>query len=154
MTAPAHLIDLLHRGASGDAAVPMPDETALASTGERLDAFADTLSLDEQAVLGALVNLAVNADPYAALGRIPAEQILTSREHAYFEQIAAEPPPAAAGPRATVTAIMKATRLCNLRCTYCHSWRDGPNQVMSFPMLARTIRDLLRDPGVRHAEFV
>jgi uncharacterized protein len=49
---------------------------------------------------------------------------------------------------------MKSTRLCNLRCTYCHSWRAGPNQTMTFPVLARATRDALRDPSVRWVDFV
>ncbi|MGX1763437.1 radical SAM protein, partial [Streptomyces lydicus] len=49
---------------------------------------------------------------------------------------------------------MKATPLCNLRCTYCHFWRTGPNQVMAFDVLATTIRDALATPGIRRVEFV
>lgn len=45
-----------------------------------------------------------------------------------------------------VTVLIKATRLCNLRCTYCHDWRTGPNQTMSFPVLARLTAAALRDP--------
>lgn len=42
--------------------------------------------------------------------------------------------------------IVKATRLCNLRCTYCYDWRDGPDQTMPFPVLARMTAAVLRDP--------
>lgn len=35
--------------------------------------------------------------------------------------------------------IMKVTRLCNLRCTYCHDWRAGPGNTMSEEVLAATI---------------
>jgi uncharacterized protein len=44
-----------------------------------------------------------------------------------------------------LSLIVKATRLCNLRCTYCHDWRAGPNQTMSFLVLARMIASALRD---------
>jgi uncharacterized protein len=53
---------------------------------------------------------------------------------------------------AQATLLIKATRLCNLRCAYCHDWRTGPNQTMTFPVLARLIAAALRDPthdGVR-----
>lgn len=50
--------------------------------------------------------------------------------------------------------IMKATRLCNLRCTYCHAWKEGPNQVMEFEVLAKTTRDALRHAAVRVVNFV
>ena len=56
--------------------------------------------------------------------------------------------------RPSMVLIMKATRLCNLRCTYCHSWKKGPNQVMGFEVLAKTTRDALQRPEVRHVNFV
>ncbi len=41
------------------------------------------------------------------------------------------------------TLIVKGTRLCNLRCTYCHDWREGPGQQMAFEVLANlTIKAL------------
>ncbi|MFI6150487.1 radical SAM/SPASM domain-containing protein [Streptomyces sp. NPDC051109] len=50
--------------------------------------------------------------------------------------------------------IVKATRLCNLRCTYCHDWRSGPNQTMGFPVLARMTARALADPGHDTVEFM
>jgi len=50
--------------------------------------------------------------------------------------------------------IVKATRLCNLRCTYCHSWREGPNQVLSFEMLCSTIAEAMRLPGLKYLHIV
>ena len=46
----------------------------------------------------------------------------------------------------TCTLILKATRLCNLRCGYCFDWRDGPGQVMSFEVLARLTAAVTEDP--------
>jgi uncharacterized protein len=40
--------------------------------------------------------------------------------------------------------IVKATRLCNLRCTYCHDWR-ATGEVMSFAVLSRMISSALRE---------
>ena len=54
----------------------------------------------------------------------------------------------------SMVLVMKATRLCNLRCTYCHSWKAGPNQVMGFEVLAKTTRDALQRPEVRRVNFV
>ena len=45
-----------------------------------------------------------------------------------------------------VTVLVKATRLCNLRCTYCHDWRTGRGQTMGFPVLAQLTAAALRDP--------
>ncbi|PIB11911.1 MULTISPECIES: radical SAM/SPASM domain-containing protein [Streptomyces] len=50
--------------------------------------------------------------------------------------------------------IVKATRLCNLRCEYCHDWRSGPNQKMSFPVLARLTARALADPSHDAVEFI
>jgi uncharacterized protein len=50
--------------------------------------------------------------------------------------------------------IVKATRLCNLRCTYCHDWRSGPNQTMSFPVLANLTARALADPMHDTVEFM
>ncbi len=52
------------------------------------------------------------------------------------------------------TLIMKATRLCNLRCEYCHDWRVGRDQTMTFETLARVIKAALSDPTHRNVEFV
>lgn len=48
---------------------------------------------------------------------------------------------------AECSLIVKATRLCNLRCTYCHDWRAGPGQTMRFDVLARMTAAALRDPS-------
>ncbi len=77
----------------------------------------------------------------------------TPDEAALVERLAADPDPVT-GDSAVLTVIMKSTRLCNLRCTYCHSWRAGPNQTMTFPVLAHATRDALRDPAVRMVDFV
>ena len=53
----------------------------------------------------------------------------------------------------SVTLIMKATRLCNLRCSYCYDWR-ADNQKMSFEVLAHTTAAVLRDPTHEAVTFV
>lgn len=53
-----------------------------------------------------------------------------------------------------IFVVMKATRLCNLRCTYCNYWREGPNQVMSLEMLEKATRDALSLPWVERVDFV
>jgi uncharacterized protein len=50
--------------------------------------------------------------------------------------------------------IVKATRLCNLRCSYCHDWRSGSNQIMSFPVLAQLTARALGDPTHEVVEFI
>ncbi|WP_107656009.1 radical SAM/SPASM domain-containing protein [Nocardia suismassiliense] len=53
---------------------------------------------------------------------------------------------------ATAGLIVKATRLCNLRCKYCFDWRTGPDQIMPFDVLVRTIAAATSDP--RHDTVV
>lgn len=50
--------------------------------------------------------------------------------------------------------IIKATRLCNLRCTYCHDWAIGPGQTMRFPVLARLIKAALDDSEHDSVDFI
>jgi len=44
-----------------------------------------------------------------------------------------------------MTMIMKGTRLCNLRCAYCHDWEAGADQTMSFEVLAHAIAAAMQD---------
>jgi uncharacterized protein len=50
--------------------------------------------------------------------------------------------------------IVKCTRLCNLRCTYCHDWKTGPDQTMPFPVLAHMTSQVLRDPENDSVSFL
>jgi uncharacterized protein len=133
--------------------LPTADMAALARAGTDLDQFDATLSPDEQDALRALVNIALGDMPFETLAAIPARDVLAPDEIALYDELRAEPVPTT-GLRTATYVIMKGTRLCNLRCTYCNSWRDGPDQIMTFPVLARTIRDTLRDPAARVVEFV
>lgn len=40
--------------------------------------------------------------------------------------------------------ILKVTRLCNLRCTYCHDWSDSPASHAGFHLLLRAISESLQ----------
>ncbi|WP_078906768.1 radical SAM/SPASM domain-containing protein [Streptomyces sp. NRRL S-378] len=53
-----------------------------------------------------------------------------------------------------VGLIVKVTRLCNLRCTYCYDWRSGPDQRMPFDVAARMTAAALTDPEHRGVEFL
>jgi uncharacterized protein len=47
---------------------------------------------------------------------------------------------------AHLNLVVKATRLCNLRCTYCNDWRAGKGHTMSFDALAHLMAKALRPP--------
>jgi uncharacterized protein len=55
---------------------------------------------------------------------------------------------------AYVALIVKATRLCNLRCDYCNDWRAGHDQIMTFPVLAAMTERVLADPLHQTIEFI
>jgi uncharacterized protein len=82
------------------------------------------------------------------------EAPLTTTEMAQLEAIEAEPDPLTPSSTKSVVIVLKATRLCNLRCVYCNAWAEGEGQVMTFPVMARVVRQLLRAPGVSQVDFV
>jgi uncharacterized protein len=53
----------------------------------------------------------------------------------------------------SIVAVMKATRLCNLRCKYCHSWKEGPNEIMKFDILVKSILGILNAEDMRVIDF-
>src|SRR5262245_50285571 len=53
-----------------------------------------------------------------------------------------------------VALFVKATRLCNLRCSYCNDWRVGHNQIMTFPVMAAMTGKVLQDPLHDSVEFI
>ncbi|MGY5133804.1 radical SAM protein [Streptomyces nigrescens] len=53
-----------------------------------------------------------------------------------------------------VGLIVKVTRRCNLRCSYCYDWRSGPEHTMPFNVAARMTAAALRDPEHRGVEFL
>jgi len=116
----------------------------VARAAERLEEFAGTLSPREEAALRLLLQRASGAPP---------ESVLPPDELEVYERLKGSPDPEPGG-QAVLTVIMKATRLCNLRCAYCHSWRSGPNQTMTFPVLAHAIHGALSDPSVSNVDFV
>lgn len=55
--------------------------------------------------------------------------------------------------RGYLCAIMKLTRACNLRCSYCHDWREGRGVTMDLPSLARSVQQVMSS-GASYVEFV
>lgn len=55
---------------------------------------------------------------------------------------------------AAVSLIIKATRLCNLRCTYCHDWAAGPGNTMDFSVLLAMTKAVLADPHHDDVQFI
>lgn len=96
--------------------------------------------------------------PFEALITWPAEVLFGKSEIARLDSLSQTLEPVAGAAFAWspgraidysgyVCAIVKVTRLCNLRCTYCHDWREGPGHVMTFPVQARLFAALMGDPS-------
>lgn len=127
-------------------------ETRLELLSRHLAEFEGQLRDDEKKAFASILgsrNMALSA-----LGAAHPEQILEASEIKVLNDLQSSQRPRRGALPFSVTLIMKATRLCNLRCTYCYSWRDEPNEVMSPDVLANTIRGVLTMPGVRSVEFV
>lgn len=123
---------------------------------ESLPTLAQTMSPSERAALSSLVELKVIKPVPEELAFIfwSAEQMLDADELEVYNRLQAEEMPTTGSVRSQTFMIMKATRLCNLRCTYCHSWRDDPNQKMLFSILAKATRDVLKSKTAKQIEFV
>ena len=119
---------------------------------EQLRRFKEHLSLDEQAALESILGTRNTA--LTALGAVSPDEILNAEERKVVDRLLAAPLSSQRTLPAQVTLIMKATRYCNLRCTYCSSWSDKPNQTMSFEVLAHSIHGVLSAPGVNTAGFI
>ncbi|MEU6430728.1 radical SAM protein [Microbispora sp. NPDC046973] len=95
--------------------------------------FAASLDTPGRQALEVLVRRAV--DPLRALATVPMSVFFSPAESRRLVELLR-----ARGRRAPgllgVTVIMKLTRLCNLRCSYCHDWRAEQDQRMSFDALA------------------
>jgi uncharacterized protein len=53
----------------------------------------------------------------------------------------------------TLNLIIKSTRKCNLRCSYCHDWR-ARGQPVSFEVLAHVVSKALRNPDRKVINFI
>jgi len=68
------------------------------------------------------------------------------------DRLAGESPTPLRQPHATV--VLKATRLCNLRCSYCNSWAAGPGNVIGFRGLLRRTLEAIRGAASHSLDFV
>lgn len=87
---------------------------------------------------------------------LPAEDIFNGRQQSALHKIglaSVVEQSIVSGP-SSLYIILKATRLCNLRCSYCNAWREGPNQVLSFEILADLIKQAMHLPGVRWLHII
>ncbi|HTQ78724.1 MAG TPA: hypothetical protein VMM92_01925, partial [Thermoanaerobaculia bacterium] len=118
-------------------AVPPGDPERFSLPWEELCEHASGLGEIERRCLEILLTRALR--PAEALLTYPLERLFSAAELAVLPPPFREASPVPA-PRVTlppdrgahyqgyVCVILKLTRLCNLRCVYCHDWRSGPDQ--------------------------
>jgi len=130
------------------------DAESAASLSAWLVELHGSLPRDEQQLLDLLMWRASGPlDRLAFVG----DQLLSPDEQRLVAELDAEAPgvDSPADPNAgPVTVVVKGTRHCNLRCTYCHDWRTDSDAVMSFETLARLVAGALRDPAHAAVDFV
>ena len=130
------------------------ENDVLVSLAGRLDRLADQLPEGQRRALTAMLHAMPRDPELAALAAEPATSMLKADEIQMFEALRDGPAPQGRGLRQSLVLVMKATRHCNLRCTYCHFWSNEGNQTMNFEVLARSIHGALAAPGVASVEFV
>ncbi|MDZ7676575.1 MAG: radical SAM protein [Acidimicrobiales bacterium] len=107
--------------------------------------LSETLGPSEQEALYELILRAEGLRDHRTLANLPQEALFSPEERRLIAELDAQPDPDVVLPRHP-SLIVKPTRLCNLRCTYCNAWREGPDQNMSFEVLARMTHGVLRAP--------
>lgn len=120
---------------------------------ESICGFAETLDDNQRAALIATIRLASH-DVLDRLHLTPTDEILSNEERVVLAAVEAEVSPVRHYASDQLVVVMKATRLCNLRCTYCHSWRKGPGHTMDFTTLVRATHGALSAEGPRCVQFV
>jgi uncharacterized protein len=146
-------VPLASLGRRAGAARP-PDAAALASLRRHFDVLAAKMSAEERAAVAALLDLGPALSPLAELAAEPPAALLGAAEVAVVEELAGQEAGAGGRLGPNLAVIMKGTRICNLRCTYCRSWAEGPNESMSFDVLAHAIHGALSAPGVESVDFI
>ncbi len=129
---------------------------SLFSQGNRLDEMlvGITRVLSPEARRALQLTLSTESEATWNLRFTDAGTLFGAEDRTLLERLSADPVPTKAFAHQHTIAIVKATRLCNLRCTYCHSWREGPGNTMALEVLARLTRDILRTPRMRRVDFV
>ena len=132
------------RPAGSDGAAAL---AALDATRRRLRA---RLAPDDARAFDQLIHL--GAAPASGLAMIPAAALsLVDPAFAAAEPMPIEGPPTGLG---SLVLIAKLTRHCNLRCTYCTDWREGPGNQMTAATQALMVRRVAEDRSIASARFI
>lgn len=108
------------------------------------------LASDDARAFDQLIHL--GTAPASGLAMIPAAALgLTDPAFATAEPADPSAPPTGL---ASLVLIAKLTRHCNLRCTYCTDWREGPGNQMTAATQALMVRRVAEDRSIATARFI
>ncbi len=127
-------------------------ELVMQSPAQELREAASSLSSEVLLALDVLLRRAL--DPLGALSTWPVESVFQPREAELVERLRCEGTASPTTGRAGVTLIVKLTRLCNLRCAYCHDWAAGPGHTMPLSVVATLFRKALAASSHVHVDVV
>lgn len=114
--------------------------------------FLSTLTTKSANTLKAVMSQENN--PIWNLRLIEKSELFSDEEIQFINSLDLKPFPKLSSLRSHMVLIVKVTRNCNLRCVYCNAWREDPEQIMSFKVLAKLIHNILSTPGIKEVDFV
>jgi len=84
-------------------------------------------------------------DPLIGLMTYPSDTVFSKTEREDIQTLLTgeQPAPVSGARPSAITGILKITRLCNLRCSYCHDWRTGKDATMPFSLRAKALHWLI-----------
>ncbi len=119
---------------------------------DALSKFSQALPDRDRAALDRLLFLGLPGHDQLKL--VSPGAILAPGEIAAFDAAKARVEPNQNTKTHSLVVILKATRRCNLRCTYCRAWRNDDSHDMSFEVLAEVMAQTLALPRLKHVEFI
>lgn len=127
---------------------------ALAGAASAQAALAGLEAARAQAADPGFVLLAhAGACPERALARF-APDALGLEDPAYAEAAAHRVPQVPPSGFGTLVLIVKLTRRCNLRCTYCNDWREGEGNAMTPATQALMLRRIAEDAATASVRLI
>jgi uncharacterized protein len=129
---------------------------------EELWQFVETLDTTQRSAFDIILRRALH--PFEALATFSPKQLFNERECEWLHANQGSNAEVSVTPRwvagedidysGYLCVIIKVTRQCNLRCVYCHDWRDAPQNSMSFPVAAHLFRGSLSSPRHSVVDFI
>lgn len=145
------------RASSRSLNLPNPERVALLLS----DLGAQVTADEERSLAAAVVR---GLSPHGAMVTVPRERLFSAEESKLVQGMTVASPSLRRvdlrqrvgqpmNYQGYLCAILKITRACNLRCTYCTDWREGAGATMPFSLQARAVQQSL-SAGASAVDFV